>query len=175
MKITKTLIAASAVIASLFISGCDKDLPTPEKINSVAIVVGRTAGYACDLAKMDKTVKENVVAVLDVVSSVVPTNGQTFVEVWVPMADNEIKKLIDAGKLNDAGALATTVAIRVASEGIDYVFVKYPKAKDVEELVAAAVDGFVKGFKRTTSFAADAKNIDIDNDAYNYLKAKMGK
>lgn len=172
MKMIKTLIIGAAVATSLFISGCD-DLPTPEKINSVAIVVGRTAGYACNLAKMDKTTKENVIAVLDVVSTAIPTNGQTFAEVWIPLADIEIKTLVDSGKLNTASALAVKIAVKAASEGIDYVFIKYPKAKDVEELVVAAVDGSITGFRSTIVMRAVANINDVDEDAFKYIKAKL--
>ena len=172
MKTMKIVAASAAVAASVLLSGCERDLPSPEKINTVAVVVGRTAGYACDLAKMDKAVKESVAAVLDVVSNAIPTNGQTFAEAWMPIAEAEIKKLVDAGKLNEVGATAAKIAVNAAADGIDYVFIKYPKAKDVKDLVASAVEGFVKGFKGTLAFNA-SDVVEIDEDAYNYIRIRL--
>ena len=172
MKTMKTIAAIAACAMSFFISGCEKELPTPEKINAVAIVVGRTAGYACNLAKMDNATKESVMSVLDIVSTAIPTNGQTFTEVWMPLVDAELKKLVDAGKLNDVGYASAKIALTAAAEGIDYVFVKYPKAKDVKDLVASAVEGFVRGFKSTLAMNA-AMKAELDEGAYDYIKGKL--
>ena len=153
--------------------GCDK-LPTPEKMTAISTVIGRTAGYACELSKTKTEVKEAILNVMDVVGAVVPTNGETFAEAWMPIADAEIKKLIDSKKLDEASGVLVKAAVSVACEGIDYVFIKYPNAKDVKELVSAATTGFINGFKSvvTLNLAANAK-FEIDEEAYKYLKSKM--
>lgn len=170
----KTLTSIVAAVMALFMAGCDKDI-SPEKIKTIATVVGRTAGYACELTKAKPEVKETIVKVLDIASTVVPTNGQTFVEAWTPVIDTEIKKLVDAGKLNEASAKVAKVALGIACEGVDYVFTKYPKAWEGKELVRAAIDGFVSGFKAvvTSKLAADEK-LEIDEEAYKYFKTKLG-
>ena len=167
----KTMMAAVAAIASMFIAGC-KDEVTVEKITTVSTVIGRTAGYACELSKTKTEVKEGIAKVLDIVSTVVPTNGQTFVEAWTPVINTEIDKLVAEKKLDAAGAAVAKTALGVACQGIDYVFVKYPKAKNTKELVSAAVTGFVKGYKSVVTLAAGAKP-EIDEDALKYLKSKM--
>ena len=164
----------AAVAAALFITGCDK-LPTPEKMTKIATAVGKAAGYACELAKLDANVKESIVNVLDVAAKVVPAEGQTFADAWAPIINEEVQKLVAAGKLNDASAAIVKLALGTACDGIDYVFVKYPKAKDVKELVGAAVDGFTTGFKNTISLAVGAEKSEFDEEAYKYLKAKMAK
>ena len=98
MKFTKMLTIAIAAFAMVFV-GCDKELPTPEKIEAVATVIGKTAGYVCEIAKTKTSVKEGIEQVLDVLSKVVPTEGQTFVEAWTPVIDKELKKLVDDKKL----------------------------------------------------------------------------
>ena len=176
----KMVLAACAVFA---VAGCDK-LPTPEKMNSIAKLIGKTAGYVCELSSAKPEVKEAVANIVDVLAKATPKNGKTFAETWDPIIDAEIKKLVDVKKLDNWSATAVKVALTAASSGVDYVFIKYPKAKDVEELVVAAVNGFVEEFKgccvdctdcKDCVVGASAKKTEIDEEAYNYLKAKLSK
>jgi hypothetical protein len=167
-----TMLVAMAA-ASIGIVGCDK-LPTPEKMTTISTAVGKAAGYACELSKTKPEVKEAILLVLDTAVKVVPTEGQTFTEAWTPIVDEEVKKLVDAGKLDDGAAAVVKTAMLAATEGIDYIFVKYPKARDVKELVSAAVDGFADGFKSVVKlrFAA-GETPNVDEEAYKYIKAKL--
>lgn len=172
MKMKKIMCIIAAAIA-FFMAGCNKDI-TPEKITEVSTVIGRTAGYACELSKTKTEVKEAIIKVLDIASTAVPTNGQTFVEAWTPVIDAELAKFVAEGKITADDAKIAKVALNVACEGIDYVFVKYPKAKDVKNLVGAAVNGFVTGFKSVVTMKAGAEEkFEIDEDAMKYLKDKM--
>lgn len=170
----KNVIMACATIAMLFgVVGCDK-LPTPERMSTIATVVGKTAGYACELSKTKTEVKEAIANVLDIASKAVPDEGQTFADAWTPIINEEVQKLVDAGKLDDAGAQVAKLALGVACDGIDYVFIKYPKAKEVKELVSVAVSGFVDGYKSVVKMTLSAdEKPEIDEDAYKYLKSKM--
>ena len=171
MKATKTIMALAAIASTMFITGCD-DLPTQEKMKSISIVIGKTAGYACELAKTKEEVKDGILAVLDVAATVVPNEKQTFTEAWTPVIDDELKKLVEKGKIEEGEVAIAKLALSAATEGIDYVFVKYPKARDVKELVSTATEGFVNGFKSVVAFARDVKP-DIDEEAYKYIKARM--
>ena len=171
MKTTKIIMALVAIASTMFITGCD-DLPTPEKMKSISTVIGKTAGYACELAKTKEEVKDGILAVLDVAATIVPEEGQTFTEEWTPVIDEELKKLVDKGKIVEGEVVIAKLALSAATEGIDYVFVKYPKARDVKELVSAATEGFVNGFKSVVVLARDAMP-DIDEEAYKYIKARM--
>lgn len=171
-KILMTIVAA---VAMLFVAGCKSEI-TVERMTTISIVIGRTAGYACELSKTKTEVKEAIARVLDVASTIVPTNGQTFVEAWTPAIDTEVNKLVDAGKLDAASAKLVKAALGIACQGIDYIFIKYPKAKDAKDLVSAAVTGFVFGYKSVVTNALKAgEKLDIDEDAYKYLKSKMAK
>lgn len=175
MKIMKTMmVGAVAVVMAFFIAGCDHPL-TPEKIEAVATTIGRTAGYACELSKTKTAVREAIAKVLDVIATVVPTENQTFSEAWTPVIAKDLQKLVDAGKLDSEGAKVAKLALGVACDGIDYVFVKYPKAKEVKELMSATTIGFINGYKSVVNLAAGATMSEIDKEAYEYLKAKMAK
>ena len=167
-----------AVLASMLaFTGCDKT-PTVEKITAVSTAIGKTAGLACELSKTKTEVKEAIAVVLTAVQAVVPAQGQTFVEAWTPLIEIEVNKLVEAKKIDAASATIVKAALTVACEGLDYVFVRYPKAKDVKELVSAAVTGFVYGYKSVvtpTAKAAPGEKIEIDEEAMKYLKDKIAK
>ena len=159
-----------AICASMFV-GCNK-LPTVEKMTTISTVVGKTAGYVCELSKTKTEVKEAIFKVLDVVSTAVPTNGQTFVDAWTLLINEEVKKLVDAGKIDKSYETIIIKSLCVACNGVDYIFVKYPKAKEVEELVSATTKGFINGYKSVVTLSATDKP-EIDDDVYQYLKSKM--
>lgn len=166
----KMIMFGLAICASMFV-GCDK-LPTVEKMTAMSTVVGKTAGYVCELSKTKTEVKEAIFKVLDVVSTVVPTNGETFVEAWTPVIDEEVKKLVEAGKIDKTYEGIIKTSLRAACNGIDYIFVKYPKAKEVEELISAATKGFIDGYRSVVTLTATDKP-EIDEEAYQYIKNKI--
>lgn len=171
----KMMISAIAFVLAIFMVGCDNELPTADKINGVATAIGRTAGYACEFAKTKTAVKTGIIQVLDVISTVVPTEGQTFSQAWTSIIAEELQKLVSTGKLDAAGAQVAKTALNVACDGIDYVFVRYPNAKNVKELVSSASTGFINGFKSVVTLAAGAEKPEIDEEAYKYLKSRMAR
>lgn len=179
IKKLKSLVACIlAVSMSLFIVGCNEDdkLPTVEKITTISTIVGRTAGYACELSKTKTEVKESISVILDAVSNVVPEVGKSFTETWTPIIDTELNKLVEAKKLDASGAAVAKIALKAATEGIDYLFnVKFPKARNVQELVSAATTGFISGYRSvvTAALAAERALPEIDEDAMKYIKAKI--
>ena len=170
----KIIMSVLAAIMAIFVAGCKEEVSV-EKITKVATVVGRTAGYACELSKTKHEVKDAIAKVLDITSTIVPTNSQTFVEAWTPIIEKELNSLVEAGKINAADAHIAKIALGVACEGIDYVFVKYPKAKEAKDLTTAAVTGFIAGYKSVVTLAANANKPEIDEEALKYLKEKMAK
>ena len=179
IKKLKNLVACVlAMLMSLFIVGCNDDdqLPTVEKVTTISTIVGRTAGYACELSKTKHEVKESISVVLNVVSNVVPEVGKSFTETWTPIIDTELNKLVEAKKLDESGVAIAKIALKAATEGIDYLFnVKLPKARDVKELVSAATTGFIGGYRSvvTAALAAGRAIPEIDEDALKYIKAKI--
>lgn len=174
MKIVNIIASIVAAASMFFIAGCGESdtLPTVEKMTSISTVIGKTAGYACELAKTKTAVKEGIMTVLDAVAKIVPDEGKTFTEAWSTTITEELQKLVDAKKIGSTETTLVKAALTAATEGIDYVFTKYPKAKEVKELVSATVDGFIAGYKSVASTAAGAKP-EIDEAAYNYIKSKM--
>lgn len=161
----------------LAFGGCKKEI-TVERMTTISTAIGKTAGLACELSKTKTEVKESIAVVLNAVQAIVPTNGQTFVEAWSPLIEIEVNKLVEAHKIDAASATIVKAALTVACEGLDFVFVKYPKAKDSKELVSAAITGFITGYKSIvtpTAKAIPGEKIEIDEEAMKYLKEKIAK
>lgn len=169
------MMSVVAVVTAFFMTGCDETSLTPEKMNAVATTIGRTAGYACELSKTKTSVKECIATVLDVVAKVVPPENETFAQAWTPVIAEELQKLVAAGKIDEAGAQVAKTALGAACDGIDYVFIRYPKAKSAQELVSAATTGFIAGYKSVVTLAAGAEKPMVDEDAYKYIKARIAK
>lgn len=163
--------AAIAVACMTFVTGC-KSLPSEDTIRGTAESIGRAAGYAVELGKTKTEVKEAIIKVLDVAAKVVPETNQTFIAAWKPLIDDEVAKLVAAGKLKEDDAVLVKSALYVACDGIDLVFTRYPKARTYKNLVSAATGGFVTGFKSVVNFAG-GERADYDKDAYEILRKKF--
>lgn len=170
MKMFSAFVAI-AVACMTFVTGC-KSLPTEDTIRGTAESIGRAAGYAVELSKTKTEVKEAIINVLDVAAKVVPETNQTFIAAWKPLIDDEVAKLVAAGKLKEDEAVLVKSALYVACDGIDLVFTRYPKAREYKNLVSAATSGFVSGFKSVVAMSAGAK-VAYDNEAYEILKKKF--
>ena len=167
----KKVIMAVLASAAIFMAGCDREPPTVERMTAISKAVGKTAAVAVELSKTKQEVRDGIAQVLDIVSKVVPAENETFAEKWAPIVNEEVDKLVEAGKLSDAQAVLVKNALYVACDGIDLIFVRYPKAKEYQELVSAAVTGFCDGFNSVASFAVAPDELDAD--AMKYLKGKI--
>jgi len=166
-----SVFTAAAVACAAFVTGC-KSLPSEATIRGVGESIGRAAGYAVELGKTKTEVKEAIVKVLDIAAKVVPEPNQTFVAAWKPLIDEEVAKLVAAGKLKEVDAALAKSALYVACEGVDLVFNRYPKAREYKNLVSAATGGFVAGFKSVVNFAA-GERANYDEEAYKALRKKF--
>ena len=173
MKTIKMMAAAMAAAGMFICSGC-KNLPTADVMESTASSIGVAAGLVANETKIDDKARNTIVEIVNEVSRVVPGKGQTFEDAWTPVAKELVAKLIADGKIDEGIGTVSLAAFGVAVKGIDYIFtVRYPKAKEYEELVAAAVKGFTNGFLTVFKPVNDTKGkqIEADKEALKWLKA----
>lgn len=168
----KTILGLCAMLMAFFMLGCDK-LPTIERMKTISYVVGRTAGYACELSKTKTEVKATIMVVLDKISLVTPESGQTFTEAWTPLIEEELKKRVESGDIDPDEVPMARLALLAATEGLDYIFVKHPQAKEVKELVVVATTSFIEGYKSVVTLTSVADAVEIDPDAYEYIKTRI--
>lgn len=162
------VLAAMAV----FFTGCDKELPTPEKMETTSRAIGVAAGYVAGQVKMDAEAKAAVTAIMTEVAKATPAKGQTFEEAWTPVAKEVVAKFVAEGKLKEGQDVLVLAAFNVATKALDYEFnIRYPKAREVTELVSSAVRGFTDGFLSTFNVGTmlKAAPVDMDKEAYEYL------
>lgn len=177
MKFGKMLMVLTAV-STIVSSGC-KSIPSVEIMKTTAASIGYAAGLVANETKINDKARNTIVEIVTEVSKVVPAQGQSFEDAWTPGAKELIAKLISDGKIDEGVGPVALAAFGVAVKGIDYIFdIRYPKAREYEELVAAAVSGFTEGFLSTfnpTNEEARVSAIKVDEEAYKWLKAKAKK
>ena len=163
----KILIVVLAAIA-VFFTGCDKDLPTPEKMETTSRAIGVAAGYVAIQTKIDAEAKTAVTVIMNEVAKATPAKDQTFEAAWTPVAKEVVAKLVADGKLKEG----QDVLVLAATKALDYEFnVRYPKAREVTDLVSSAVRGFTDGFLSTFNVGTmmKAAPVDMDKETYEYL------
>lgn len=167
---------AIALIAALSIvlTGC-KSVPTVEKMESIARLIGTSAGMVVNMTKIDEKSKAVVVEIMKIVETSVPKTDQTFSEAWTPIAKEHVAKLVQEGKIDDGEAQLILTGFGLACDGLDYVFnVRYPKAKEYKELVEAAIHGFIGGFTSVVNTSLKStKDALYDEKALDYIKSKL--
>ena len=174
------LMAIMAAFAVVF-SGC-KQVPSVETMEATATAVGKAAGYVVNQTKIDDKSRTVVIEIVTKAAEVTPAKDQTFVDAWTPIAKEITDKLIADGKVDRGQALIINGAFGVVCKGIDYLLaVRYPKAKETQNLVSAAVKGFTTGFlavfKPVNGAVSATASGDYDKEAYEYLMASeaLGK
>lgn len=166
-KMTIGLLAAALAV----VVGCK---PTVEQMKTTATAIGYAAGLVANETPIKDDARNAIVEILGDVRSCVPAEGQTFADAWTPVIKSKVAEFVASGKIDAVtGELVTTVAV-MAAKGVDYLFeVRYPEARQYEELVAAgvsgAVDGFLTAFKPVDDNAKGAK-VEYDKKAYEYFK-----
>ena len=137
---------AAGTAPTLVLTGCHS-VPTPEAMFQTAQAVGFSAGMICNLTKISDKDRAIVCDIMNIVGQVLPEQGQSFEDAWGKVAKDHLALLVQQGKISQVEADIIFAAFTTAVKFVDYLFnVRYPKAKEVKELVFAATNGFVVGF-----------------------------
>ena len=169
----KKAVIGISILAMM--AGCT---PSAEQINQTATAIGYAAGLVANQTKIKDEARNAVVSVLNDVRGCVPAAGQSFVDAWTPVIKAKVAEFIAAGKIDAAtGELVSSVAI-MAAKGVDYLFdIRFPKAKEYEELVAAgaagAIDGFLAAFKPVNDESAARAAKEYDKEAYKWFEKNL--
>lgn len=173
-------IAMALMAVCAAVTGC-KTVPSTATVSTTSYALGVVGGYACELSKTKTSVREGILTVLNVAVEVTPSTNETFVAAWTPVIDKEVAKLVEAGKISETEGVLVKNALTIASSSIDFMFTRHPTWKEYQELVSAAVTGFVAGFesvvKPTDSVPTAAIKDAVETDdikAYQlYLKTAI--
>lgn len=155
MKKIILTVAVAFITAITTLTGC-KSIPSATTVETTAYAIGVVGGYACELSKTKTSVREGIVTVLDIAAKVTPATNETFVAAWTPIIDEEVGKLVTAGKISEMEGTLIKNALNIAASSIDFMFTRHPTWKEYQELVSAAVDGFVSGFESVVKSTDDS-------------------
>lgn len=150
------LVIGLYVLSIILIGGC-KSVPTPEAMYRISSACGTAAGLIVNETKITAEGKAALIEVVQDVRTSVPKTNETFTAAWTPIAQKHVDELISKGKLDKGEGLIVMQAFGVATLGIDYVFERYPEAKQYEQLVSAATDGFT--YSLLSSLGATPKAV----------------
>lgn len=139
------------IISCLFaVIGC-KTLPTVDKMYITSYAVGAASAKVIDITNVsDKTVAA-VITILNSTQTYVPSTNETFSAKWPVIVDQRINTLVEKSEISDADAKFVKAAFVTMCKGLDYIVdVRYPSAKQYNDLMSSAIYGFSSGF--TTYF-----------------------
>ena len=172
----KKIMIALAAALTLAFTGC-KTPPTVETMYNTSLAVGYSAAVVANQIQMETEVRNTIVDVINIVHTTVPKVNETFEQAWMPIAERHIQILVEEGTITAAQGSLVKAGFVVVVKGLDYIFVRYPKAKEVEELVKAAIDGFSTGFLEVfrpedCTDSCEIKGVGkvIDMEAYRWIK-----
>ena len=152
----KMILVVAAALSVL--TGC-KTVPTTETVNNVSYTMGASTALVIKMMKLDAEVLTTVNMVLASVKEVIPQQGQTYNDVWTPIAEQAIDRLVQESRITEKHAKYARQAVNGVIKGIDRLFEKNPKWTQYEDLVRVGVDAFLNGYsvvmKYTTSAAAE--------------------
>ena len=180
----KKILMCLVALATVCFSGCT---PTAEQINKTASSIGYAASLVANKVNIKEDARNAIVAVLNDVRGCIPLEGQSFADAWKPVINSRVAELVDAGKINSMTGEIVKAIANMAAQAVDYMFdVRFPKAKQYEELVRAgvsgALDGFLVVFKPVNcdecSDCEDCEireraKVDYDKDAYEWFKKNL--
>ena len=170
----KILALAGMIVASVFISGCEKEM-TVERMTSISKAAGITAGYVCELSKTKESVRTAILNVLDIVTKLTPAEDQSFIDCWTPVVNTEVDKLVVSGVLTQTEGELVNLGREISASSLDFVFKKLPEAKKSKELVIAAIKGFSTGFKSVVTKQPASNEIDTELESELRKSPKLKK
>lgn len=166
-------------VMALSLIGCKSTTITPESAYRIGSSSGLAAAYVVKLSNIDNNVKSAITAITVELANVVPTNTQTFAEVWMPIVSNKIAEysLKQGFTSNQKTVLNTT--FNVVVDALDYMLMRNANLKNNIENTLSAVNGFCISFNSVmvnqNTLAASRTLHDVDSEMYMYLKTKFAK
>lgn len=154
--------------------GCTT-IPDVDKMYKASKATGVATGLIANMTDIDTTVRNTIIDIMNNAVTCIPETNQTFYAAWMPIAQKHTQRLIDEKKIDSGEGEIIIATFTVVTKGIDYMFdVKYPKAREYQNITEAAVHGFSDGFLvvfTPVNLLGASENIIIeyDKDTYGYL------
>ena len=163
---------------SLMLFGCKTSEITPESGYKAGSAAGLAAAYVINFSNFDAIIKSTISSITTELARIVPTNTQTFAELWIPVIEKNINTYVEKQGMTSTQKKAVDLAFNVIVDALDHLFVKRPALKLNTDIAFSTINGFCTAFNSTLlSTRSNATKItyDVDSEMYMYLKSKFAK
>lgn len=143
-KFLFSLIAACSLFGTMFVtSGCDDKCWNPELVYKTSYCIGITASAIVDSRHYPAEVTDASLKILDKCRAVIPNEGQTFSDAWMPIVDQYLAETKD---IQEPYKPLVRTALQVVVTAIDMKVADNPKILEVEGYARSAIDGLTNGY-----------------------------
>lgn len=140
-KLMYAAIAALGITAMT--TGCDPTDFTPEMAYKSGYCIGVTAGAVVDSKHYPAEVINQSILILEKVKDSVPTKGQTFTQVWLPLVDELLAGRTDISETNKQ---IIKLACTIMTTALDGEAAKHPEILDIAGTAKALAQGAYDGY-----------------------------
>lgn len=143
-KLFTCALAALILFTVPMFTGCKSIIFTPENSYQLGYCAGITAGAVIHSKKLSPEVTDNILYGMSYARSVIPEEGRTFTETWVPLMDEylSMKPEIDETIKN-----LIKTGFKVYCSALDLTVAKHPEVLDGEACIRSLADGVLNGFQ----------------------------
>lgn len=167
-----------SLLLSAMCIGCKTTEITPNSAYKAGASAGLATAYVVKLSNIDSQSQHVIVSITSELSNIIPTNTQTFIEVWNPIIEKRISAYIEKQMLDDKQKQLIELTFNIVVEAINHLFVKNDKLKLNADIAFSAINGFCTSFNSlmipSKTFASKI-TYDVDSEMYMYLKYKFAK
>jgi len=168
----KKLLYGIAAAVAVVIIGC-KTLPTIEQMFENSRLIGAATAMVANSIKTDDKCRNAIIEIVSQVQYCIPQTNETFETAWTPIAEQHVQKLFEDNVIDKDQGEIILCAFKTVVKGIDYLMnIRYPQARQYQELTEAAVHGFCFGFLvdyKPANMMSTAVPHAYDEAAYKYL------
>ena len=159
-------------------AGCKTSEITPDMAYKAGSSAGLATVYVVRLSNIDDISQQVITSITTKLSNSIPTNTQSFAELWNPIILNNIALYSEKHKLTDNQKKLIEYTFNIIIEAVDHLFVKNDKLKLNTDIALSAINGFCTSFNSLMTpniLFAYIKTYDVDSEMYMYLKCKFAK
>lgn len=174
----KKILFSCLTILAVILTGCKTTEITPESAYKAGSSAGLATGYFVKLSNLDDGTKEALVNISADVATIIPTNTETFAQLWTPAISAKLNEYATKKNLSDNQKKLVMTTFNVVIDALDHLFVKNTKLKISSDVTLSAVNGFCTAFNSVmspTQTFTSKMTYDVDSEMYMYLKAKFAK
>ena len=179
----KKLMFTALACLGLAMTGCKPGEDwTTDKAYTLGLRIGATAGALVEAQKYEATITDKSLEMVDLLTGLIPADGQTFKDAWVP----KIEEFVDKQEtLTFVQKLGIKLIGGILVSALDKQIAANPELGQKKELVIGLIKGLADGYKtyvkpsNTVKIMSGPRKpeliVKIDPVLYNELEEELKK